>query len=676
MRSKNEEGYSGWSEAIKFKTKANVPKNPLKLRVKIQQNQSVNIKVTWDTPIDNGGDKICAYQLELSDSLELKKFESIFEGNQLEYLIEKELTPGATYYTRVSCSNSIGCSEYSDIVSFITPSVRPGKCLPPKLLNKAKPNSFQVKWSYPETDGGSPITVYELVNLGFEKTGGVASEASDKYEIVYKGPELSSAVNNLLSGQTYSLKVRAINEIGTGDWSDLAEISTGAGPPDAPDMPSVTSKSANCLVISWSEPHTNGAPIVEYRLEMSQKRSDCFIPLYNGSNSRYECKGQHVQPSTRYFYRVQAVNVHGSSAFSQLAECVTQASAPAAVHSIKLEELTANSMSVSWKQPNSNGCPVVSYNIDLTELSQHASNSYIVVNSKQSNCEYKLDSLTPDTVYKLRIQASNSIGLGHFSNIIKIKTKSLPPIPPNLECVSANYNSIKLKWNHVSASSNSGDSSVITTVSGKVSGSAVRAENETVYNLEMMSDKSAWLQVYQGPLTFFKVSKLQEFRTYTFRLSATNETGQGAWSPIFKSKTTKSPPVITKSPVVLDVDTNSCHVTWEPAKITSVKPSSSEDENENDDDDDELEYCLQLQGAKKDTEYRDVYKGPETWFNIMHGLEPGAEYNVRVCAIRLQSSTASKRLCSAFTQHTQFTTQKSSPKATRSKQGMSLFCFV
>jgi hypothetical protein len=166
LRSKNEEGYSSWSEAVKLATKANVPKNPTKLRVKIQ---ALNIKVMWDCPPEDGGDKVTNYSLELSDSLEKTKFATVFEGNKLEHQIEQSLRPGTTYYIRVCCSNSMGAGEYSDTVSFVTPSVRPGKCSPPRLANKPRPNSFQVRWSHAESDGGSPITAYELVNLGFER---------------------------------------------------------------------------------------------------------------------------------------------------------------------------------------------------------------------------------------------------------------------------------------------------------------------------------------------------------------------------------------------------------------------------------------------------------------------------------------------------------------------------
>jgi hypothetical protein len=43
----------------------------------------------------------------------------------------------------------------------------------------------------------------------------------------------------------------------------------------------------------------------------------------------------------------------------------------------------------------------------------------------------------------------NTIGQGAFSTTIKCQTKCLPPDAPQLECVIATCNSIKLKWNTV-----------------------------------------------------------------------------------------------------------------------------------------------------------------------------------------------------------------------------------
>ena len=48
--------------------------------------------------------------------------------------------------------------------------------------------------------------------------------------------------------------------------------------------------------------------------------------------------------------------------------------------------------------------------------------------------------------FRIRVQAVNSIGVGAFSTAIKVTTRSLPPSPPSVECVSAGPNNLKLKW--------------------------------------------------------------------------------------------------------------------------------------------------------------------------------------------------------------------------------------
>jgi hypothetical protein len=54
--------------------------------------------------------------------------------------------------------------------------------------------------------------------------------------------------------------------------------------------------------------------------------------------------------------------------------------------------------------------------------------------------------------YRIRIRAVNTIGPGTYSSTAKCQTKSLPPDAPQLDCIAATCNSLKLKWgpiNHV-----------------------------------------------------------------------------------------------------------------------------------------------------------------------------------------------------------------------------------
>lgn len=153
---------------------------------------------------------------------------------------------------------------------------------------------LQITWKYPTEDGGSSINCYEVVKL--LKNG---QTENTKDEIVYKGPELSCSVSNLLPGRIYPFKLRAINEIGKGDWSTVAELATAPSCPDIPDLPEITVKSASCLVITWNEPSNNGSPVIEYILEWSMKKAEGFKSIHVGQCLRYEFKG-HLAPAMRF----------------------------------------------------------------------------------------------------------------------------------------------------------------------------------------------------------------------------------------------------------------------------------------------------------------------------------------------------------------------------------------
>lgn len=267
------------------------------------------------------------------------------------------------------------------------------------------------------------------------------------------------------------------------------------------------------------------------------------------------------------------------------------------VASIRIEQVTSESIRVSWKHPQANGSAILFYNLDFGEAGTSSSNSAIIVvnahgsleqQQQQHHVEYMIDMLQPDTAYKLRIQAANSVGVGPFSNLIKMKTKALAPPPPHVELISTTYNSIKLKW---ASSTGSADASALSTPS------------TTQYNLEIalvetneQPEEEGALNfkcVYRGPATTFKASKLLDSATYAFRIAAANDdAGQGRWSHEYRFSTTKSPPLITRPPIVTEITASSCLVEWQSAKRV-------------DDSADSLEYCLQIQ-SRKDADYREV----------------------------------------------------------------------
>uniref|UniRef100_T1IZQ5 receptor protein-tyrosine kinase n=1 Tax=Strigamia maritima TaxID=126957 RepID=T1IZQ5_STRMM len=579
----NDEGASRWSDSVTYRTRPDRPGIPGKPVPK----DLILLKI--DPPKDNGGSDIQSYTLEIDSG---NNFEPIYTGNETEYVCD-HLLAGRTYRFRVRASSQGGLSEYSEVFAASTLAVCPGRCSVPRLHGKPKATTLNLKWNYPEDDGGSPITEFEIEMTNPDNTS----------RQVYRGRDLDCMIASLLPGRPYLFQVRAYNKVGFGPLSEPLEVVSGAGPPDRPCEPRVTFKSPHTATVSWDEPVNNGAAVTEFRLEWSTKDGE-FQQLFQGYALNYEIKN--LSPATQYNFRLrvmilvhifmrnikiklclmQAVNSAGSSALSEATSCATPASSPGAISTSSIKyTCTATSIDLTWREPASNGSNILSYNVDLSE--RHL----LITEGDTPKC--LIDNLTPETTYKIRIQAVSSVGVGPFSSLLKICTLSLPPAPPRLECMRIGHNSLVIKW-----------------------GEGKNADF-THYTLEMENRAGNFVPVYQGGSLSQKISKLMETTEYRFRICAANDAGSGPYSDVVGFTTCKAPPPVPKPPRVTEVSETSCLVEWQQAKPVG---------------DDVIIYQLQLLNLREQ-EFRLVYKGSELNKRLT-GLEPKTEYNVRVGAIR------------------------------------------
>uniref|UniRef100_A0A8D2QHV3 Fibronectin type-III domain-containing protein n=1 Tax=Zonotrichia albicollis TaxID=44394 RepID=A0A8D2QHV3_ZONAL len=525
----NSEGKSSPSEVVEHSTKPDRPGAPSKPAVKGKIHPH-SVRVTWEPPKDNGGSDISKYFLEISEASVGGRWEPIYSGAQREHVCD-HLRPGTSYRLRVSCASKGGESQVSDVTTVTTAAVPPGPCPAPALLGKAKPKEITLQWGPPAVDGGSEVTEYLLE---------MASSEQDERRVLYQGPAAEFAVTNLLPGRSYSFWLRAGNRVGFGPHSEKAEICTAPGPPEQCCKPLITCKSATCAVVSWESPACNGAEITEYRLDWGQVEGSMHI-IYTGPCQSYEVKG--LTPATTYYCRVQAVNVAGAGLFGDTGVITTPPSVPAAVavlhlleeDQVEISPPLSTCLAIQWEEPCCHGAEITGYNIEYGE-------KQLVTVGR--NTTHVLENLLPDTLYRIRVQAINSLGVGPFSHSMKAKTKPLPPDPPHLECVVFSYQSLKLKWGE-------GPSRAL-------------IPNPTQFNLQMEDRFGRFVTVYNGPCHTYKVQRLSESTTYHFRIQAYNDAGEGAFSEVCAFTTTKSPPAPLKAPKVIQLEENTFEITWEP----------------------------------------------------------------------------------------------------------------
>ena len=132
------------------------------------------------------------------------------------------LTDGTTYTFTVAAVNQSGRGPASSPSAAVTPE----PATPPSAVRSvtASPGFGQVSvsWAAPKSDGGAPITAYQL-------TTSPATQA-----VTVTGDARSATVTGLSNGTAYQVQVAAVNSVGSGQARVSASVTPQVTVPAAP----------------------------------------------------------------------------------------------------------------------------------------------------------------------------------------------------------------------------------------------------------------------------------------------------------------------------------------------------------------------------------------------------------------------------------------------------------
>ena len=180
-----------------------------------------------------------------------------------------------------------------------------------------------LSWSPPLNDGGSAVTGYEVA---------YRDETSGEWTILDAAADATSmVVDGLTNGVGYVLRIRAVTDVGDGDWS-ATMAATPATVPSAPPGIAVAAGDTT-VTVSWTTPASNGgSPIVDYQLEASSDAGTTWVAVTDDASTANSAVATGLSNDTAYVFRVRAVNNVGSSNWSPTsAAAIPTAAAPAPV---------------------------------------------------------------------------------------------------------------------------------------------------------------------------------------------------------------------------------------------------------------------------------------------------------------------------------------------------------
>ena len=311
------------------------------------------------------------------------------------------LTADTAYQVRVRASNAEGTGDWSPAASARTDAAAEAPDAPSAPSLTAGETWIEASWTAP-ADNGSAITGYDV---HYRETSGNWTGAN------HSGTATTIRITGLTADTAYQVRVRASNAEGTGDWSTAASARTDAAAeaPDAPSAPTLT-VGETWIEASWTAPADNDSAITGYDVHYRETGGNWTDANQTGTGTTKRITG--LTADTAYQVRVRASNAEGTGDWSPAASARTDAAAEAP-DAPSAPSLTAGEtwIEASWTAPADNGSAITGYDVHYRETG----GNWTDANHSGTATTKRIDGLTADTAYQVRVRASNAEGAGDWS---------------------------------------------------------------------------------------------------------------------------------------------------------------------------------------------------------------------------------------------------------------------
>ncbi|MDE0076144.1 MAG: fibronectin type III domain-containing protein [Caldilineaceae bacterium] len=403
VMAKGPNGDGAWSNRVSATVPSTTPGAPINFSATPSDAQ---VTLSWDAPTSDGGSAITGYEYRYQQS----------GGSWSNWMATSpalsrtatvgSLTNESAHNFEVRAMNANGDGLVASATA--TPmSTVPG--VPQNLrATTAGPTSIQLNWD--ASAGAASYSIQRRMNGGaWVDLSGVSGT--------------SHTDSDLTPSTAYDYQILATNTAGSSAWSAVVTQSTAD--PTAPAATNVRATAgANNILLEWDVPDDGGAAITGYKVQVSGDGSTWSdLATLGASQTSYDHTG--LTPGTMNYYRVQAMNSIGDSAWSQTRSARVAAVAPGAPSLIASPD-GQNAIMLTWSAPaDDGGAAITGYTL---QVSSDGTTGWSTRTSPSASAtEYSHTGLQPGTTRYYRISARNSAGSGDWSATQSATTAGAAP---------------------------------------------------------------------------------------------------------------------------------------------------------------------------------------------------------------------------------------------------------
>ncbi|KPM09144.1 sidekick-like protein, partial [Sarcoptes scabiei] len=446
----------------------------------------------------------------------------------------------------------------------------------------------------------------------------------------------SYLITSLNEFTNYRIQVFAINDLGTSTGSHFIYQRTNEATPDSgPKNVDVRGTSSTTIVVEWneiSEVDRNGI-IQGFKVRYAALKNgastvDTSQYKLIESNSSRTTTLTELKKFTKYQISVCGFTHVGDGVYSVPVTAETFQDVPGPPSNVTFPDVTLTTARIKWDIPEEPNGEILAYKISyrLSEEQNHKNdrnnlNKRITREFQSTDRTYRFLDLLPESYYLFEVTARTIEGWGQPAKALVYMTNTRElPFPPSQPLISVSQISsrqVTISW-----------------TPGRDGFAPLR-----YYTVQISTQGGHWW-TYPSKidpiLRVYTVVDLRPFTTYQFRLKATNDIGDSAWSsesPI--TRTLPAPPDSSPQNVMISPFTpSSISVRWIPVTDWNGDDIGAGYR---------VQYCLITQQGVSSSCPSSLVRGKNQTQAIIENLERDQHYEIRVIAFNSQGDGPSTK---------------------------------